>query len=58
MVWVLVLDPVPGAAGDIGRAEPFRHDALEAELASVAENNVARFGNMLVELQAKLGGPT
>jgi hypothetical protein len=32
MLWVLVLDPMPRAAGDIGRAEPFRHDALETKL--------------------------
>jgi hypothetical protein len=37
---ILALYPVPRAAADIRRAEPLRHDALEAELAGVAENDV------------------
>src|SRR5262249_35517916 len=30
---ILALDPVPRAAGDIGRAKPLRHDAFQAKLA-------------------------
>src|SRR5262245_55156028 len=35
---ILELEPVPRAAGDVGRAETLRYDALAAELAGVAED--------------------
>jgi putative ABC transport system substrate-binding protein len=38
MLWVFALDPVPRAAGVIGRAEPLRHDTLEAELTGMAND--------------------
>jgi hypothetical protein len=33
--------PLPRAAGDIGRAEPLRHDAFESELAGMSLPNVS-----------------
>ena len=38
---VLELEPMSGAAADIRRAEPLRHNALAAELAGVAVDDVA-----------------
>ena len=35
---VLHLEPIARPAGAIGRAEPLRYDAFEAELASVAHS--------------------
>ena len=43
------------APGPVGRAEPLRHDAFQAELAGVPEYGVAGLGDMLVQLQAGLG---
>src|SRR6266511_3832447 len=51
MLWVLVLDPVPRAARDIGRAEPLRHDALEPKLTSMAKHHVTRLYDVIVNLQ-------
>jgi len=48
-VRVLTLNPVPRAAGDIGRAESLRHDPLIAELAGMAENNVARLHDVFIQ---------
>jgi hypothetical protein len=42
MLWVLVLDPMPRAAGDIGRAEPLRHNALQ-DLRQVRPYQIAPF---------------
>jgi len=42
--------------GPIGRVDPFRHDALGAELARVGEYESAVLGDVLVELDANLGG--
>jgi hypothetical protein len=39
---VLALEPVPRAAGDIGRAEPLRNDAFEAKLAGMGERRSRR----------------
>ena len=47
------LEPVGRAAGAVARAEPLRHDALKPELASMAENDVAGLGDVLVDLQAE-----
>src|SRR5262249_22340115 len=55
---VLELEPVGRWARTVARAEPLRHDALEAELAGVAKDHVARLGDVLVELQADLSSPT
>jgi hypothetical protein len=52
---ILTLDPVPRAAGDVGRAEAFRHDPLEAELAGVAENDVATLCDMFIQLHGPGG---
>src|SRR5262249_18042018 len=54
---VLALDPMPRAARAVVRAQTLRHDALEAHLAGVAENDVARFRDVFVEQQARLGVP-
>jgi hypothetical protein len=35
-----------------------RHDPLEPELAGVAKDDIARLCDVLIELQADLGGPT
>src|SRR5262249_54145074 len=49
---VLHLEPVAGAPGGIARAQTLADDALEPELAGVAENDVARLGDVLVGLQS------
>jgi hypothetical protein len=38
-----------------GRSKPLRHDALEAELAGVFENDVAGLGDVFIELQRPAG---
>ena len=55
MLWILALDPVPRAAGVVGRAKTLRYDAFEPELACVAKHDLARFVNVLVEHWARLG---
>jgi hypothetical protein len=52
---ILALYPVPRAAADIRQAEPLRHDALEAELAGVAENDVATLGDVFIQLHGPGG---
>jgi hypothetical protein len=52
---VLHLEPIAGAPGGIARAQTLADDALEAELAGVAKNDVAGFGDVLVELQPGAG---
>src|SRR5262249_10308966 len=55
VLWLLALDPVARAAGAVGRAKPLRHNALEAELTSMAKHNVARFCDVIVDLQPYAG---
>jgi hypothetical protein len=45
--WVLHLNPMRRAPRPIRRAKPFRHNALAAEPARLAENDVAVFFEML-----------
>jgi hypothetical protein len=53
MLWVLALDPVARASRAVRRAEPLRHDALEAKLTSMAESHLAVvLLDVLVEAQA------
>jgi hypothetical protein len=49
---VLDLQPPPRAAGLIGQIDPFRDDALAAELAGVPEDDGAVAFNVFVELKA------
>src|SRR5438477_13106017 len=49
---ILALDPMPGAAGNIRRAEALRHDAFQAELARMAKYDVPALGNVLVQLKS------
>src|SRR6516225_11023694 len=55
---VLHLEPVVRTAGPVARAEALRDDALQPELAGVAEHDVALLGDVLVELETDLGKPT
>src|SRR5262245_29232520 len=50
---VLELEPVLRTAGAVARAEPLRHDALEAHLASVPEYALAIVGEVLVQTQPR-----
>jgi hypothetical protein len=43
------LHPMGRTTGTVGRAEPFRHDAFAAELASVLEHDIAVVVVMLIE---------
>jgi len=51
MLWVLALDPVPRAAGTIGRAQPLRDDAFKAKLTGMAKHHVTRRYDVVVNLQ-------
>src|SRR5262249_56545998 len=51
MLWVLTLDPVPRAAGAVGRAEPLRDNAFVAKLTSMTEHHVPRRYDVVVDLQ-------
>jgi hypothetical protein len=60
---ILDLEPLPGSAGAVERAEPLRHDALAAELAGVFDHDIAVADEVLVECnswrrlaQQELGG--
>src|SRR5262249_49607491 len=48
---LLGVDPVGGAPGPVGRAEPLRHDAFEAKLTSMAKHHVTRLYDVVVNLQ-------
>src|SRR5262249_3932209 len=50
---VLELEPVLRPAGAVARAEPLRHDALEAHLAGVPEYALAIVGEVLVQTQPR-----
>jgi hypothetical protein len=50
-VWVLGLDPVTGPTGPIGRVDPLRHDALQAQAPRVLEHGGAVGLDMLIERQ-------
>jgi hypothetical protein len=45
---ILAFDPVARATRAVGRVEPLRHDALEAELAGMTEYHVARFARRAI----------
>jgi hypothetical protein len=45
---VLALDPMARAAREVGRSEPLRDDTFKAELARMAEYDVARLRNMVI----------
>jgi hypothetical protein len=52
---VLALDPMARAARQVGRAESLRHDPFEAELAGMAENEVASLSDVFIQLHGPGG---
>jgi hypothetical protein len=51
---ILALDPVSRAPGAVARVEALRNNAFEAELAGVAEYEVAGLVDVLVEVQCPI----
>jgi hypothetical protein len=58
VLWVLAFDPVPWAAGAVGRAKALRHDAFEAELAGMGEDSQAVALDVVIEPDAGTGAAT
>src|SRR5690349_17187553 len=52
---VLTLHPMPRAARYVGRAEALGHNPFEAELAGMAENDVAPLHDVFIQLHGPRG---